>query len=126
VAQAVVRSTRLRNLEKARPLVITSDGMAPTLRPRRDVAMIQPVDSYIGEGVYAVMAATGSLELFRVGSALNGRLSLRRDNPVYGAAECTAAEFAEAVLGKMTGRLEFYDREAYASFVDALQADCTA
>ena len=106
---------------RARPFVIVSDTMAPTLCPGRDIAMVLPADAYIGEGIYAMTSALGGVDLYRVASAFSGgKLRLLRDNKAYADQTRTRAEFEADVIGKVVGRVEFFDRDAYAAFVDGL------
>jgi hypothetical protein len=114
-----IAAALLEEFARARPLPIIGDGMMPTLRPYRDVAMINPADCYCGEGIYA-LDSLGVPDLYRVQSTFSGRrtLLLMRDNKAYQDREVTAAEFSEAVLGKLIGRIEFFDRAAYQEFVE--------
>jgi hypothetical protein len=104
------------DLARGRPLQIIGDGMMPTLQPYRDIAMVKPVDRYVGEGVYAIEQC-GGIDLFRVQPARVGVLSLMRDNKIYSGRELTVEEFNAAVLGKVFGKIDFYDSRDYRSFV---------
>lgn len=55
---------------------VTGDAMEPTLRGGRDYALLAPVASYEGEGIYLVNIGAG-LDLFRVTSSFDGDGGLR-------------------------------------------------
>jgi phage repressor protein C with HTH and peptisase S24 domain len=50
---------------------VTGDAMEPTLRGGRDYALLAPVTSYEGEGIYLVDIGGGT-DLYRVTSAFDG------------------------------------------------------
>jgi hypothetical protein len=75
-------STRFSRDAKPFTFVVEGDGMAPTLRPHRDVALVLPVDRYQYEGVYLLDNGIG-WELFRAQPWGGGKLRLSRDNPTY-------------------------------------------
>lgn len=50
---------------------VTSDAMEPTLRGGRDYALLAPVASYEGEGIYLMNIGSG-LDLFRVANTFDG------------------------------------------------------
>jgi hypothetical protein len=55
---------------------VQTDSMEPTLRSGRDYALLAPVASYEGEGVYLVDIGTG-VDLYRVSSSFDGAGGLR-------------------------------------------------
>jgi hypothetical protein len=79
---------------------ITGDGLCDTYRANRDYALMVPVTSYCGEGIYAVSNPFG-YDFFRVESTLDGtrRLRLFRENPHYSDQFMTLDDFEAKVLG---------------------------
>ena len=108
-----------RDFGSARPFVIDTDAMAPTLRSHRDVAMMMPVSDYQGEGIYALTSPGGGIAIYRVQGSSGRKLRLMCDNKVYSDQIISLADFREEVLAKIVGRIEFYDHQAYLSFVEA-------
>jgi len=77
---------------------VMSDAMEPTLRGNRDYALIAPVQSYQGEGIYLIDNGFGG-DLVRVTNVLTG-LCVSKDNPLYRHNVVVDREkFNEAVLG---------------------------
>lgn len=79
---------------------VKTDAMEPALRCGRDYALLAPVTSYQGEGIYLIDDGL-SLDLYRVSSTLEkgGALSLSRENPRYGARTIGREDFNERVVG---------------------------
>lgn len=109
-----------RDFGSARPFVIETDAMSPTLRSHRDVAMMMPVPDYQGEGIYALTSPLSGIEIYRVQGTSGRKLRLMCDNKVYSDQIITLADFREAVLAKVVGRVEFYDGPSYRAFVEAI------
>jgi hypothetical protein len=109
---------------RARPMEIIGDGMEPTLRRHRDIAMVMPISRFLGEGVYVLESEIGgSPELYRVSPAFDraGGVIIGRDNKAYAQYPLRRAEFEERVLGKVIGKVELFDAEAYRACVAAMQ-----
>lgn len=79
---------------------VTGDAMEPTFRGGRDYALLAPVTSYQGEGIYLVNIGSG-LDLFRVGSSFDGRggLRLSQENPRSGVQCLSKDRFEDVVVG---------------------------
>lgn len=76
---------------------IIGDAMEPLYRGSRDYALIAPVNTYQGDGIYLVDAG-GGMDLFRVSTTLRG-LRLSRENPLYEPCEVGRDVFDERVMG---------------------------
>lgn len=72
----------------------------PLLRGGRDYALLAPVTSYEGEGLYVIDVGPGT-DLFRVSPTFDGKggLHLSRENPRYGGHDITRQDFEERVMG---------------------------
>lgn len=57
--------------DRFRVHAVTGDAMEPTLRGGRDYALLAPVASYEGEGIYLMNIGAG-LDLFRVTTSFDG------------------------------------------------------
>lgn len=68
---------------RVRIVRVIGDGMEPTLRPHRDLALCRPVHAYQGEGIYLLSDMAGGETFYRV-DAFCGRVRLLLDNPAYG------------------------------------------
>jgi hypothetical protein len=79
---------------------VVGDTMEPTFRGGRDYALLAPVTSYWGEGVYLVNIGSG-VDLFRVESAFDGKggLRLSQENPRCGTVCLSRERFDDAVVG---------------------------
>lgn len=77
---------------------VTSDAMEPTLRGGRDYALLAPVASYEGEGIYLMNIGAG-LDLFRVSSLFDGAggLVLSQEKHRNGA-HCLSRERFDALV----------------------------
>jgi hypothetical protein len=74
---------------------VLGDAMQPTLRGWWDYVLIAPTNRFLYDELYVIRDEHhGTLLTYRVASAGRGRLSLIRDNPVYGK---TPAERADTV-----------------------------
>ncbi|RVO24775.1 hypothetical protein [Sinorhizobium meliloti] len=62
--------------DRFRVHAVANDAMEPTLRGGKDYALLAPVASYEGEGIYLVNMGAG-LDLFRVTSSFDGEGGLR-------------------------------------------------
>lgn len=62
--------------DRFRVHAVTGDAMEPTLRGGRDYALLAPVASYTGEGIYLLHVGDG-FELFRVVNTFDGEGSLQ-------------------------------------------------
>ncbi|YBV97378.1 S24 family peptidase [Phyllobacteriaceae bacterium JZ32] len=83
-----------------RVVPVLGDGMYPTFRGDHDFALMRPVTTYRGEGIYVVSNAFG-FDFFRVESTMDGKRGLRlfRDNPHYSDRFMNLEEFEGCVLG---------------------------
>lgn len=78
---------------------VQSDAMEPALRGGRDYALLAPVTTYQGEGIYLLDDGL-ALDLYRVSNTLEGgELSLSRENPRYRTKTIGRDEFDERVVG---------------------------
>ncbi|WP_244562455.1 hypothetical protein [Ensifer aridi] len=79
---------------------VIGDSMEPTLRGGRDYALISPVSSYSGEGIYLIDTGLG-VDLFRVTSTLDGAggLCLSKENQRYRSHRISRERFNDTVLG---------------------------
>lgn len=115
---------------RARPLIIETDAMEPTLSRARDIALVVPVDSYRGEGIYAFDDNGLGVTVRRCWAA--GRpgapcVAMSLDNQQYGSEPTvvTAQAFADTVLGRVVGRINFMDGEAYHAFCARIRREET-
>lgn len=108
-----------RILSKAlRVHMVDGDGMAPELRGGRDYALIAPVQSYRGEGLYLI-EVYGGATLYRVQNILGGQLRLSMDNPVYTASfTVTREQFEETVLGIVVADIKVRDDHKLREAID--------
>ncbi|PRD42159.1 hypothetical protein C5748_18460 [Phyllobacterium phragmitis] len=74
--------------------------MTPTLKGDRDYALMRPVSTYRGEGIYCVSDGIG-FDFFRVEATMDGKRGLRLfgDNEMYADRFYTIEEFDCCVLG---------------------------
>jgi len=88
------------SMPKFRVHAVIGDSMEPTLRGGRDYALISPVSSYSGEGIYLIDTRVG-VDLFRVTNAFDGKggLCLSKENERYGSHTIDRERFNETVLG---------------------------
>ncbi|WP_373413734.1 hypothetical protein [Ensifer aridi] len=79
---------------------VIGDSMEPALRGGRDYALISPVSSYSGEGIYLIDTGLG-VDLFRVTSTFDGAggLCLSKENQRYRSHSISREQFNETVLG---------------------------
>lgn len=96
--------------DRFRVHAVMGDGMAPTFRGGRDYALLAPVTTYVGEGVYALDVGP-VLDLFRVMSALDGKgsLLLFRDNKRYENHTVSREQFEAAVVAYMVAEIKVKD-----------------
>ena len=110
--------TLIGDIATARAFPVIGDAMSPTLKPCRDVAMVKPCDTYLGEGIYAI-ESLGQIDFVRVDVADPGkRLHLLRDNDRYTARTSGIDQFEEIVLGKVFGVITFYCPKDFAAFIN--------
>ncbi|MDQ0558712.1 hypothetical protein QO004_000487 [Rhizobium mesoamericanum] len=78
---------------------VVGDAMEPLFRGGRDYALLAPVDTFKGEGVYALDTSLG-IELFRVTIAFDGKggLRLSRENPRYQSHDISRERFDALVV----------------------------
>lgn len=95
--------------DKLRIHPVISDAMEPTLKGGRDYVLLAPVDSYVGEGIYAVFDGFGVPELFRVASDFGKGLRLFRDNKQYQEHVLTIEKFEEVVVAFMVAEIKVKD-----------------
>ncbi|MDZ5646378.1 S24 family peptidase [Nitrospirillum sp. BR 11828] len=88
---------------------VESDCMEPTLRSG-DLVAVVPVDTWHGEGIYALEMLPGALELFRCAPDYLGGLVLSRDNPRYSTRTVSREWFLAHVAAKVAGTLSLLDR----------------
>ncbi|WP_274845121.1 hypothetical protein [Sinorhizobium meliloti] len=86
--------------DRFRVHAVIGDSMEPALRGGRDYALISPVSSYSGEGIYLIDTAFG-VDLFRVTSTFDGAggLCLSKENQRYRSHSISREQFNETVLG---------------------------
>lgn len=79
---------------------VIGDSMEPALRGGRDYALVSPVTSYSGEGIYLIETGLG-VDLFRVTSTFDGAggLCLSKENQRYRSQSISREQFNETVLG---------------------------
>ncbi|WP_234896883.1 hypothetical protein [Sinorhizobium meliloti] len=79
---------------------VIGDSMEPALRGGRDYALVSPVTSYNGEGIYLIDTGLG-VDLFRVTSTFDGAggLCLSKENQRYRSQSISREQFNETVLG---------------------------
>ncbi|WP_234836881.1 hypothetical protein [Sinorhizobium meliloti] len=79
---------------------VIGDSMEPALRGGRDCALVSPVTSYSGEGIYLIETGLG-VDLFRVTSTFDGAggLCLSKENQRYRSQSISREQFNETVLG---------------------------
>ncbi|MGZ2478008.1 hypothetical protein [Sinorhizobium medicae] len=79
---------------------VIGDSMEPALRGGRDYALVSPVTSYSGEGIYLIETGVG-VDLFRVTSTFDGAggLCLSKENQRYRSQSISREQFNETVLG---------------------------
>ncbi|KQV83273.1 S24 family peptidase [Rhizobium sp. Root1220] len=78
---------------------VMGDAMEPTFRGGRDYALLAPVTSYRGEGIYLVNIGAG-VDLFRVCSAFDGKggLRLSQENPRCETLSVSLEHFDDVVI----------------------------
>ncbi len=96
--------------QKFRVIPVIGTAMNPTLRGGLDWAMIRPVDSYQGEGIYVIGNAVGH-DFYRAESTLDRtkRIRLWRDNKIFGEDFVTKAWFDEHVLAIVVADVKVRD-----------------
>ncbi|XNY05225.1 hypothetical protein ACMFL9_12145 (plasmid) [Sinorhizobium meliloti] len=79
---------------------VIGDSMEPALRGGRDYALVSPVTSYNGEGIYLIDTGLG-VDLYRVTSTFDGAggLCLSKENQRYRSQSISREQFNETVLG---------------------------
>lgn len=89
---------------------VMGDGMEPLLRGGRDYALLAPVTSYEGEGLYLIDVGHGT-DLFRVSTTFDGKggLHLSRENPRYSGHDISRERFEELVMGIVVADIRVRD-----------------
>lgn len=117
-----------RDFSRPRPLIVESDAMEPTLSRTRDIALVVPVDRYSGEGIYAFDDSGFGIAIRRceaTGSPGNPCVAMSLDNERYRnePTVITKEAFADVVLGRIVGRINFLDGDAYRAFCERIRRE---
>jgi len=89
---------------------VTSDAMEPTLRGGRDYALLAPVASYEGEGIYLMNIGAG-MDLFRVSNVFDGEggLLLSQEKFREGSHRLSRDKFNALVVGIVVADIKTRD-----------------
>lgn len=99
--------------EQFRVHPVIGDGMAPALRSNWDYVLLKPTSEYCGEGIYLMHDGFGP-DLFRIQMWSEGKLLMKRDNPVYSNHfTLTREEFEVVVLGFVVADIKVRDERFF-------------
>lgn len=90
---------------------VIGDNMEPSLRGGRDFVVVQAVDRFSWDEVYAV-DVDGYEVLYRCSSDLRGGIELKPENSKYLPHRLSRDEFNSIVIGRVIGDLHVRDRNA--------------
>lgn len=95
---------------RLRVRMVDGDGLEPELKSRRDYVLIDPVDSYCGEGIYLLDVGAGPV-LYRVQWAGGDNVMFRNTNPLYrdNGHVVSREKFDEVTLGIVVADIKVRD-----------------
>lgn len=105
-AEAILRPSDLFQI------AVRGDHMQPTYRAGEHYLVMQPVDRFEYDGVYALQI-DGEPLVYRCESNFRGGIHIQPDNRAYSAWTIPRAAFAQIVLGVCVGELHIRDRRAF-------------